>query len=87
MIDPVKLTRITDDQVYEKWGVKAELLGDLLALAGDSSDNIPGVKGIGPKIAATLLNDFGSLEGCLENANKIKQKGRREKILQNLEMV
>ena len=87
MVDPVKMTRITDNEVCEKWGVNAALLGDLLALAGDASDNIPGVMGIGPKTAASLLNDFGSLEECLRGAEKIKQKGRREKIQQGAEMV
>jgi DNA polymerase-1 len=56
-------------------------------LSGDSADNIPGVPGIGPKIAATLLQEYGSLEGLLANADEIKQKGRRQKIKENAELV
>ena len=54
---------------------------------GDSADNIPGVPGIGPKIAANLLQEYGSLEGLLENVDNIKQKGRRQKIKENTELV
>ena len=63
-----------------KFGVGPELLGDLLALAGDSSDNIPGVPGIGPKTATGLLLEFGDLEGILANTAKIKQAKRRERL-------
>lgn len=56
-------------------------------MSGDSADNIPGVPGIGPKIAATLLQEYGSLEGLLANADEIKQKGRRQKIKENAELV
>lgn len=85
MIDPVSMSRVSYEDVIEKWGVTPELLGDVLALAGDSSDNIPGVPGIGPKIAATLLESFGTLEGILENVEDVKQKGRREKLQNNME--
>jgi len=85
MIDPVTMFRVSYEDVIEKWGVSPELLGDVLALAGDSSDNIPGVPGIGPKTAATLLETYGSLEGLLENLDSIKQKGRREKLQSNIE--
>ena len=84
MIDPVSMSRVSYEDVIEKWGVTPELLGDVLALAGDSSDNIPGVPGIGPKIAATLLESFGTLEGILENVEDVKQKGRREKLQNNI---
>lgn len=87
MVDPFKMTRITHDAVVKKWGVSADNLGDLLALAGDSSDNVPGVRGIGPKIAATLINEFGSMEKCLQNADQVKQKGRREKLIEQADMV
>eukprot|EP00814_Leptocylindrus_danicus_P003568 CAMPEP_0116014386 /NCGR_PEP_ID=MMETSP0321-20121206/6247_1 /TAXON_ID=163516 /ORGANISM="Leptocylindrus danicus var. danicus, Strain B650" /LENGTH=511 /DNA_ID=CAMNT_0003484029 /DNA_START=50 /DNA_END=1585 /DNA_ORIENTATION=+ len=86
MVDPIKMTRITHDAVVKKWGVSAEDLGDLLALAGDSSDNVPGVRGIGPKIAASLISEFGSLEECLTNADQVKQKGRREKLIEQANM-
>jgi len=86
MIEPMNMIRISYDEVITKWGVPPEKLGDVLALAGDSSDNIPGVPGIGPKIAASLINDFGSLNDLLARADEIKQKGRREKILNNADM-
>jgi DNA polymerase-1 len=86
MIDPITMSRITHDAVVEKWGVEPRLVGDVLALAGDSSDNIPGVKGIGPKIAASLLQDFGNLDNLLERLDEVKQKARREKLQANIEM-
>jgi 5'-3' exonuclease len=85
IIDPMTMSRVTYDQVVEKWGVPPEHLGDLLALAGDSSDNIPGVPGIGPKIAAALIDEFGSLEKLLEQVDSVKQKARREKLKANVD--
>ena len=55
MVDPFRLSRTTHKEVFERWGVSSNLLGDLLALAGDSSDNIPGVKGIGKHFLNLLL--------------------------------
>jgi len=72
------MSRVSHDVVVEKWGVEPEKLGDVLALAGDSADNVPGVPGIGPKIAASLIGEYGSLEELLEQADTVKQKGRRE---------
>jgi DNA polymerase-1 len=80
MMDPMTMTPWTHETVIEKWGVSASQLGDVLALAGDTADNIPGVPGIGPKIAAQLMQDFGTLEELLQNTDKVKQKGRREKL-------
>eukprot|EP00980_Cylindrotheca_fusiformis_P011385 scaffold2638_cov114-Cylindrotheca_fusiformis.AAC.13 len=80
MIDPMTMTRYTHDGVLEKWGVPAHQLGDLLALAGDTADNIPGVPGIGPKIAANLLQEFNTLEELLENSDQIKQVKRKESL-------
>jgi len=80
MIDPMKMVVFDHDGVLKKWGVAPEQLIDLLSLAGDSADNIPGVPGIGPKTAATLIQQFGSLEEIIKNADDIKQKGRRESI-------
>lgn len=85
MIDPMSMARVSYEDVVEKWGVTPEKLGDVLALAGDSSDNVPGVPGIGPKIAAGLIDTFGSLENLLENVDDVKQKGRREKLQNNIE--
>ena len=80
MIDPVSMSRVTYDEVVEKWGVPPKLLGDVLALAGDSADNVPGVPGIGPKTAAQLIQEFGTLESLLDQTDKIKQQGRRAKL-------
>ena len=85
MIDPKEMIRVTYDVVVDKFGVPPALLGDVLALAGDKSDNIPGVPGIGPKIASSLINEYGSLEVVLDRAGEIKQKARREKLLSNTE--
>ena len=85
MIDPKEMIRVTYDVVVDKFGVPPALLGDVLALAGDKSDNIPGVPGIGPKIASSLINEYGSLEVLLDHAGEIKQKARREKLLSNTE--
>lgn len=85
MIDPMSMSRVSYEDVVEKWGVGPDKLGDVLALAGDTSDNVPGVPGIGPKIASVLIDSFGSLEGLLENVESVKQKGRREKLQANIE--
>ncbi|MDQ6984340.1 MAG: DNA polymerase, partial [Ghiorsea sp.] len=70
------------DEVVEKWGVGPDKIQDLLALAGDSADNIPGVPGIGPKTALDLLNTYGDLEGILSHAHEIKQNKRRENLIE-----
>ncbi len=87
LIDPMNMVRVDYNGVIDKWGVEPERLGDVLALAGDTADNIPGVPGIGPKIAVSLIEQFGSLEGILENVDSIKQKARREKLKDNADMV
>ena len=87
LIDPMSMVRFDYNGVIEKWGVQPEKLGDVLALAGDKADNIPGVPGIGPKIAASLIQDYGSLEDLLKNLDSVKQKGRRDKLKENIEMV
>lgn len=85
MWDPMKQKGIGREQVIEKFGVGPELVCDALALIGDTSDNVPGVPGIGPKNAAQLLVEFGSLEALLANLDKIKQPKRRESLAQNAE--
>ncbi|MEM9458421.1 MAG: DNA polymerase I [Myxococcota bacterium] len=72
-------------EVEAKFGVGPQRLGDLLALTGDSSDNVPGVPGIGPKTAATLLTEYGDLEGVLAAAPTIKQKKRKERLIEHAE--
>jgi DNA polymerase I len=67
-------------EVEEKWGVIPEKVTQVMALAGDASDNIPGVPKIGPKTAAQLINEFGDLENLLANAGTIKQPMRRKNL-------
>ena len=81
MLDAMKERRIGRAEVAEKFGVPPEQLLDLLALAGDSSDNIPGVPGIGVKTAAQLLGEYGDLESLLARAGEIKQNKRRESLI------
>lgn len=80
IIDPTSMSRVAYDQVVEKWGIPPAQLGDVLALAGDSADNVPGVPSIGPKIAAQLLQEFGSLDNLLANVGDVKQNARRRKL-------
>lgn len=85
MYDGMKNKTIGRDQVIEKFGVGPERVRDVLALIGDSSDNIPGVPGIGPKTAAELITQFGDFEGVLAGTASIKQAKRRETIEQNID--
>ena len=87
MIDPLKKKEITKENVIEKFGVGPEKVIEVQALSGDSSDNIPGVPGIGPKTAAQLVNDFGDVENLVNNVHKIKQDKRRESIIANKELL
>lgn len=73
------------EEVKEKFGVYPDRVTDVQALSGDSIDNVPGVPGIGPKTAAELINQFGSLENLLQNAEQIPQNKRRQTILDNAE--
>jgi len=85
MRDPMKNTDITLADVEKKFGVTPDKVTQIQALAGDSVDNIPGVPGIGVKTAALLLEQFGDLETLLQRADEIPQKGRREKMLANID--
>jgi len=85
MWDPLKQKPIDREAVIERLGVPPEKVRDLLALTGDTSDNVPGVPGIGPKTAAQLLEEFGSLESLLANLDRIKQPKRREVLEANAE--
>ena len=74
------------DAIVAKWeGLQPNQIGDALALIGDTSDNVPGVPGIGLKTAAALIKEFGSLEALLERAGEIKQPKRRETLLANVD--
>ncbi len=83
MYDPMpgKEKFIDSNGVYDKFGVTPDKVVDVQALAGDSTDNIPGVPGIGIKIASELINEYSSLENLLSNAEEIKQNKRRENLL------
>lgn len=82
MYDTMKDRRVGIEEVREKFGVGPEKMIDLQALSGDSTDNIPGVPGIGPKTAAQLLDEYGNLETLLERASEIKQNKRRENLIE-----
>ena len=81
--DPMKNKFISSEDVTNKFGVDSSKVIDVQALAGDSSDNVPGVPGVGVKTAAELINKYGSLEKLLEKAKEIKQNKRRETIINN----
>ena len=81
--DPMKNKFINEEDVQNKFGVEAGKVIDVQALAGDSTDNVPGVPGIGVKTAAELIKEYGNLENLLKNANKIKQNKRRETLIEN----
>ncbi len=82
MYDGMKDRPIGIKEVIEKWGVPPEKMIDLQSLTGDSTDNVPGVPGIGPKTAAQLLDEFGDLDTLLAHAGDIKQQKRRENIIE-----
>ena len=83
LYDPMKNKFITPEDIVNKFGVDSKKVIDVQALAGDSSDNVPGVPGIGIKTAAELINKYGTLEKLLENAQEIKQNKRRETLIEN----
>ncbi len=85
IFDPMKNKFISDDDVIKKFGVDATKVIDVQSLAGDSSDNVPGVPGIGVKTAAELINKYGTLENLLKSAHEIKQNKRRETLIENKE--
>ncbi len=86
MFDTMKDKRINREDVIEKFGVGPELVGDVLALMGDSSDNVPGVPGIGPKTASKLINEFGDLESVLAAAPDMKPSRMRDNLIEHIEM-
>lgn len=83
MYDGMKQKVIGPEQVIEKFGVPPEKVHDVLALIGDSSDNVPGVPGVGPKTAAELINQYGDFAGVFAHTHDIKQPKRREALEQN----
>src|SRR3974390_3550350 len=85
MFDTMKDRRIGIPEVIEKFGVPPEKVVEVQALAGDSTDNVPGVPGIGIKTAAQLIVEYGDLDALLFRATEIKQPKRREALLENAE--
>tara|TARA_Y100000590_G_scaffold304008_1_gene342770 strand:+ start:2898 stop:5675 length:2778 start_codon:yes stop_codon:yes gene_type:complete len=83
IFDPMKNKFINQEDVVKKFGVDATKVIDVQALAGDSSDNVPGVPGIGVKTAAELINKYGTLEKLLKSTHEIKQNKRRETLTEN----
>jgi DNA polymerase-1 len=86
ILDTMKNRRLGPEAVREKFGVGPEQVGDVLALMGDSIDNVPGVPGIGPKTAAELINKYGTLDALLEHASEVKGK-RGEALVAAKELV
>src|SRR5437016_10959913 len=85
MYDTMKDRRIGIPEVIEKFGVPPEKLVEVQALIGDSTDNVPGVPGIGVKTAAQLIGEYGDLETLLARAGEIKQEKRRQALIDNAE--
>ena len=86
MLDAMKNRVIGHEQVIDKFGVGPEKVVDVQALAGDPSDNVPGVEGIGVKTAAQLINEYGDLDTLLDRAEEIKQPKRRERLMTQANM-
>jgi len=87
LMDPIKKIKLGPEAVFEKFGVTPDKVVDVQALAGDSTDNVPGAPGIGIKTAAQLINEYGSLEALLERTQEIKQPKRRESLQNNAELI
>ena len=86
MLDPAKNLTVGRAEVIERFGVGPENVIDVQALAGDSTDNVPGVPGIGVKTAAELIRTYGDLDTLLERAEEIKQPKRRENLMGHADM-
>ena len=83
MLDTMKSQRIGRDEVVEKFGVPPEQLGDVLALMGDSVDNIPGIFGVGPKTASKLIAENGTLTAALDSAADMKKSKLKERLIEH----
>ena len=87
LYDPMKKKMLTPEDVQNKFGVSPNKVVDVQALMGDSTDNIPGANGIGPKTAAELIQKFGSLHNLLDHLNEIPQEKRREGLIRDKEQI
>ncbi|WP_454597736.1 DNA polymerase I [Qipengyuania sp. SM2507] len=83
MLDTMKSQRIYIEEVEAKFGVAPELVGDVLALMGDSVDNIPGIYGVGPKTASKLIAEHGSLTAALDSADGMKTSKLKERLIEH----
>ena len=81
--DPMKNKYISDQDIFDKFGVEPSKVIDVQSLAGDTSDNVPGVPGIGVKTAAELINQYKTLENLLKKASEIRQNKRRQTLIEN----
>ncbi len=86
MYDTMKDIRFTIEKVIEKWGVHPKHFIDYLAMTGDASDNIPGVRGVGPKGAQKLIEEFGSLENLYEHLEDVKNANLQKKLMEAKDM-
>ena len=86
MLDTMKNVRIDLPEVAEKFGVAPELVGDVLALMGDAVDNVPGIRGIGPKTATKLIQEYGDLESALAAAPEMKPSKLRDSLIEQADM-
>jgi DNA polymerase I len=86
LYDTMNNRRLNAPEVVEKFGVEPEKLGDVLALMGDSVDNVPGVPGVGPKTAAKLILEFGDVEGVIAAAPAMKPGKLRDNLIEHAEM-
>jgi len=82
MLDTMKNQRIYLDEVAEKFGVTPDLVGDVLALMGDSVDNVPGIFGVGPKTASKLIAEHGSLTAALDSAPAMKPSKLKDRLIE-----
>ena len=80
MLDTMKNKKFMDKEVVEKFGVQADKVVEVMGLMGDSSDHIPGVKGVGPKTAAELIRKFGSIESLYKRIDEVEKKNLKEKL-------
>jgi 5'-3' exonuclease len=83
--DPHALLGVAE--VTRKWGVRPECIGEILALTGDSVDNIPGIEGIGQKTAANLIGEFGTIKQLLDNLDRVQNLKLREKLASNRQRI
>ncbi|MDE2560710.1 MAG: DNA polymerase I [Sphingomonadales bacterium] len=86
MLDTMKNQRIDVPEVVEKFGVPPEKVGDVLALMGDAVDNVPGIRGIGPKTATKLIQEYGDLESALAAAPDMKPSKLRDSLIEQADM-